>query len=113
MKARTGLILAALTLLGGCGEAAPEAPEAAASDAMPMESEVKSGKGTGTVTAVNAAAGTVTLDHEAMPEVGWPAMTMSFKADPALLAGIEEGDKVAFDLTLSGGSGEITALAVE
>jgi Cu/Ag efflux protein CusF len=98
----TAALLAAV--LGGCGEAPPEAqpPQAAA--------EVKSAKGTGTVTAVDANAGTVTIEHGAMPEIGWSAMTMAFKADPALLAGIEKGDNVAFDLTVTDGRGEITAL---
>lgn len=107
MTARARFLLAALALLAACGE---QEPDARPSESMAMEVEAKSGKGTGTVIAADAEAGTVTLAHEAMPEVGWPAMTMRFKTDPALLAGIEEGDKVAFDLTLSGGSGEITAL---
>jgi len=103
MKAALAAALLAASL-AGCGEASPEAQPTRAA------AEVKSAKGTGTVTAVDAAAGTVTLDHQAMPEIGWSAMTMTFKADPALLAGVEEGDKVAFDLTLAGGAGTITAL---
>jgi len=99
----TAALLAAV--LGGCGEAPPEAqpPQAAA--------EVKSAKGTGTVTAVDANAGTVTIEHGAMPEIGWSAMTMTFRAHPALLADVHEGDKVAFELTVTGGGGEVTALA--
>ena len=107
----TGKIAAALLAaaqLVGCGEAAPEAPASEAAEAA-----VQMAKGTGTVTAIDASAGTITLAHEAMPDVGWPAMTMAFKADPALLAGVKEGDEVTFDLTLAGGSGEITALRVK
>jgi Cu(I)/Ag(I) efflux system membrane fusion protein len=39
----------------------------------------------------------VTLSHEPVPAIGWPAMTMQFRlADPALARGIEAGDRVAF-----------------
>ena len=91
-------------MLAGCGEAPPEAQPTQAA------AEAKSAKGTGTVTAVDVEAGTVTLNHQAMPEIGWSAMTMTFKADPALLAAVKEGDTIAFDLTLAGSAGTITAL---
>jgi Cu(I)/Ag(I) efflux system protein CusF len=103
-------IVAAVSLAAGCGEALPEAQP---TDAAAVEAAGQSGKGTGTIAAVDAAAGTVTIEHGAMPELGWPAMTMAFAADPAVLAGVAEGDKVAFDLTLTGGRGTITALVVE
>ncbi len=39
----------------------------------------------------------VTLSHQPVPAIGWPAMTMTFKlADPALANGIKVGDRVAF-----------------
>jgi Cu(I)/Ag(I) efflux system membrane fusion protein len=39
----------------------------------------------------------VTLSHEPVPAIGWPAMTMTFRlADPALAKGIKAGDGVAF-----------------
>jgi membrane fusion protein, copper/silver efflux system len=39
----------------------------------------------------------VTLSHEPVPAIGWPAMTMQFRlADPALARGIKAGDRVAF-----------------
>jgi Cu(I)/Ag(I) efflux system membrane fusion protein len=39
----------------------------------------------------------VTLSHEPVPAIGWPAMTMQFRlADPALAKGIKAGDRVAF-----------------
>jgi len=67
-------------------------------------------KGTGTVTAIDKAAGTITLDHGPIAEANWPAMTMGFKAAPGLTDRVKVGDKVAFDLKLEGGSGEITAI---
>lgn len=53
----------------------------------------------GTVTAIDAAAGTISLDHQAIPAISWPAMSMQFRAeDPAILAGIAVGDHVTFEL---------------
>ena len=102
----SAVLLAAV--LTGCGEATPDALP---SSALAVEPASKSGEGTGTVTAVDPAAGTVTIEHEAMPGIGWSAMTMTFKADPALLAGVGKGDRVAFDVTVHGGAGTITAIA--
>ena len=68
-------------------------------------------KGTGTVTAIDKAAGTITLDHGPIAEAGWPAMTMAFKAAPALLDSVKVGDKVTFDLKLEGNAGEVTTIA--
>lgn len=67
-------------------------------------------RSTGTVTAVDPAAGTVTIDHAPIPEANWPAMTMGFKASPAVAQSVAVGDKVAFDLKLENGGGEITAI---
>lgn len=67
-------------------------------------------KGHGTVTAIDKAAGTITLDHGPIPEAKWPAMTMAFKAAPAITDAAKVGDKVDFDLTLTGSAGEVTAI---
>lgn len=67
-------------------------------------------KGHGTVTAIDKTAGTITLDHGPIPEAKWPAMTMAFKAAPAITDAVKTGDKVDFDLTLTGSAGEVTAI---
>lgn len=109
-------------LLAACGEkaatnaAAPANGVASTSNMsgdmgnMAMPAGTKMGKGTGTVTAIDKAAGKITLDHGPIPAVGWPAMTMAFKASPKLLDSVTVGDKVAFDLTLRGSEGEVTAI---
>ncbi len=129
---RTILTLTALgaaATLAACGQKTPEkaaeapalAPAmatapAAKTDAMadmPGMGDAageKTAKGVGKVTAVDAATGRVTLDHEAIPEVGWPGMIMTLKADPALLKDVKVGDKVAFDLKVKDGAGEVTAI---
>ena len=76
----------------------------------PAASTAIKAKGHGTVTAVDKAAGTITLDHGPIPEAKWPAMTMAFKAAPAITDVVKVGDKVDFDLTLTGNAGEITAI---
>lgn len=78
---------------------------------MDMALSDKMAKGVGVVTAIYKTAGTITLDHDAIPEAGWPALTMGFKIAPALLDGVAVGDKVAFDLKLHDGSGEVTAIS--
>ena len=116
------LALAALMALpiglSGCDKK-PEAPKveapkvAATADAMSnmaMPADSKMGKGSGTVIAVDATAGKITLDHGAIPAVGWPAMKMGFSAKPDLLKGVAVGDKVDFDLTVTGSAGEVTAI---
>ena len=94
--------------LSGCEQKA-EAPTAEASRAA-APIEAKSGKAAGTVTAIDAAAGTITLDHGAIPALGWPPMKMGFSAKPDLLVGISVGDKVNFDVTVTDSGGQINAI---
>jgi Cu/Ag efflux protein CusF len=118
----TALGLAAL--LAACGQQ-PEndsAPNASASTGMsgamndmgnmdmPANMPMRTAKGSGTVTAIDKSAGSITLDHGPIPEANWPAMTMAFKVKPELLDSVKVGDKVVFDLALKDGSGEVTAV---
>jgi len=70
----------------------------------------KMASSTATVTAIDAKAGKVTLNHAAMPAADWPAMTMEFAAQPELLKDIAVGDKVAFDVSIKDGGGEVIAI---
>jgi Cu(I)/Ag(I) efflux system membrane fusion protein len=55
--------------------------------------------GRGRVTAVDPGKGRVELDHEPIPTLKWPQMTMEFGvADKAALAKLKKGDAVEFDL---------------
>jgi len=118
------LILSAAAALGlsACGqpETAPPAEMTPAAE-MPMGSNMSSmpmpggqaammGAGSGVITAVDAATGTVTIDHGAIPAVNWPAMAMTFTAPAAVLAGAKVGDRVAFDISVHDGVNEVTAL---
>jgi Cu/Ag efflux protein CusF len=89
----------ALVLLGLAATAA--LPAAAQSAAQPPAAATAApADGVGVVRAVNPKARTITLDHEAIPSLGWPAMTMTFKvADAALLQGVSPGARVRFQLS--------------
>jgi Cu/Ag efflux protein CusF len=120
-------VLGPLTFLAACGggvanetaenTAAPGsaemnamAPRSGGLANMAMPVAAKTAKGAGTVKAIDKAAGTITLDHGPLPEAGWPAMTMTFRATPAVLANAKEGGRVWFDVTLANGSGEVTSI---
>lgn len=93
---------------------APAAAPATSGDkaAAPAEA-VKSGVGSGVITSVDAAAGSVTIDHGPIPGVGWPAMSMSFKAAPAVVEKAKVGERVQFDVAVRGRESEVTAIRPE
>lgn len=105
-------LIAAMLGLSGCDRAgAPSAAgNADATPGMATSVSAKTGKGTGTVTAIDAAAGKITLDHGAIAAVGWPAMKMDFSAQPDLLAGMAVGDQVDFVVNVTGSEGQVTAM---
>ena len=56
-------------------------------------------RGTGKVSAVDAAKGEVELDHDPIATLKWPRMTMGFLVrDKAQLGGLKPGDRVEFEL---------------
>ena len=60
-------------------------------------------KGSGNVTKVDPAKGSVTIAHGPVQSINWPAMTMTFKAkDKAMLDRVKKGDKVNFSFVQSG-----------
>ena|SRR2546427_4257565 len=68
-------------------------------------------KGIGVVKDINAADGVVTLVHEPIKSLNWPAMTMGFKLkDKSLMDKIKPGDKVEFTLVQVGTEYLITGM---
>ncbi len=60
-------------------------------------------KASGTVTRVDEAKKKVSIQHGAVPTLGWPAMTMTFTVkDPALLAKLTKDKKVDFEFVQQG-----------
>ena len=121
----TATALAAIAL-AGCEQKSAEASKADGmmdqmpmgggmmKDGMDMPAGAKMAKGAGVVTAIDKENGAITVDHQPIPEAGWPAMTMAFKAgSPQMLDQVKVGDTIAFDLKLEGGAGEITAIRTQ
>lgn len=122
MKRRMILLTGITAVLAACGQQAePESP------AIPMAqpgsptvgadgastspaADATTADGAGVITAVDPAAATITINHEAIRSIGWPAMTMTFKASPAVLREAAVGDRIQFDLTVRDGAGEVTAI---
>lgn len=63
---------------------------------------------TGQIKAIDAKAGTVTIHHAPIPTLGWPAMTMTFKATPEALKGAKSGQTVSF--TLKGSENQVVTI---
>lgn len=82
------LVLLTAAALGACKPAADERVDAPTAQLV-----------VGVVQAVDPAAGTITIHHEAVEALGWPAMTMPFKlARPELLDGVAVGDRIELEL---------------
>lgn len=68
-------------------------------------------KATGVVKKVDSKAGTVTLAHDAIKSLNWPAMTMGFQVkDKALLDKLQPGRKIEFEFVRQGKDYVITAV---
>lgn len=106
--------LLAGTSLAACKKAAetpkPAETMAASTGSMAMAGPMMHGASTGTITAIDAAKGTVTLDHHEIATLKWPAMTMSFSAKPEQLADLKIGDKVTFEIDWDGQKGMVTKI---
>ena len=91
--------------------AANEAAPAGNMSSMDMSGGAMTGTGDGEVTAIDKTAGTITLKHGPIPGVKWPAMTMTFKANPPVLVDqAKVGEKVSFDVKVQGQDNEVTAI---
>lgn len=67
----------------------------------------------GEVRKVDAAAGKVTIKHDAIKSLDMPAMTMVFQVrDPALLAKVKAGDAVRFHAERDDGAYIVTGMEV-
>jgi Cu(I)/Ag(I) efflux system membrane fusion protein len=84
----------------GEAPASPEASgEAAQKGTGTASSKSTFHKGTGKVRVVNPPSGYVELDHDPIPSLQWPRMSMGFHAeDKSQLWPLKEGDHVEFEL---------------
>lgn len=122
MKRRIILLTGLAAVLTACGQQAePETPAipmaqpgssatVGADGSSSPAAGAETADGAGVITAVDPAAATITINHEPIRSIGWPAMTMKFKALPAVLQEAAVGDRIQFDLTVRDGAGEVTAI---
>lgn len=61
----------------------------------------------GRVMAVNPGSGTLTVAQEALPALGWPALTVRFEADPTLLRDLAPGMEIAYRFHSARGAARI------
>lgn len=113
---KTTLTLLAAVLLGLAGAASAQATPGMqgmqTGQSMGNMQMRKVAQGTGVIKAIDTAKGTVTIQHQAIASIHWPAMTMTFKADPpSLLKRVKVGEKVAFTLHPNGMHSTVTAIA--
>jgi Cu(I)/Ag(I) efflux system protein CusF len=95
-------LLAAAAVVLIASPALAQTAGATASAGQPRPASADTGtKATGQIKSVDAKAGTVTIHHSPIPALGWPAMTMIFKATPEALKAAKTGQTVSFTLTKS------------
>ena len=96
MRAYAPALIAALALTAAGAASAQDTTMPGMSMGHPKPT-ARNGKGTGVIKAIDATAGTLTIQHGPIPEVSWPAMTMTFQAvPPSLLKGLKVGQKIGF-----------------
>lgn len=104
---------AASVALAGCGKQESSTAPAVSTEADGNSSgtaTTESHTGTGTVESVSG--NQVTISHEEIKSIGWPAMTMPFAAaDATALKGIKAGDRVAFAFRQSGGTSTLSSIS--
>ena len=67
-------------------------------------------QGVGIIKGIDLKQGTITLQHQAIPAIGWPAMTMPFHATPDVLKQAKVGDKVQFTQHPDGMNSMVSAI---
>lgn len=120
-------LLFAAVLLAGCSKAPGNVDEtqaagtestpasepatmASETPAMAAETAARKASATGTVEAVDTAAGKITIAHGAVEALQWPAMTMGFKATPEQAASVQIGQQVQFEFESQGMDATITRI---
>ena len=111
MRAVSMAGVAALALtVAGCGgpTTTAEKKQDAAAKGTDTGQQVYSAEGS--ITAI--AGDQVTISHGPVAGLGWPAMTMPFRASsPQMIQGLGVGDRVAFQFRESGGSHVLASIS--
>ena len=108
------LAAAIASLLVACSASDPSAQATAPAQTPGSGNTVeKHASATGTITAIDPVAKSITIDHGPVPALEWPAMTMTFQAGTVDLGRFNVGDPVAFEFSASGMTATITTLTRE
>jgi Cu(I)/Ag(I) efflux system membrane fusion protein len=100
-EARLRSVLVSLT--------APPAPSASAAASAPAAAAAKTYSAQGKVERVEA--GSLTISHDDVPQLGWPPMTMGFdKPSPRAFADVKPGDRVHFEFRRKGDDYELVSV---
>lgn len=106
------ILLSAPLLLAACGRGAESDHMEAMSDEdhdmalVENDAPATSASAQGTVTAIDAEAGTITIDHEPVPALDWPEMVMAFEASEQIRNDVAIGDQISFEFS-SGSEGNV------
>lgn len=111
MKTRSTIAMAVTILACGTAMAADMPGMKMDKPAGATMEKPKANHAVGVVKAVDSAKGTITLSHEAVPAIQWPAMTMAFKASKEQMASVKAGDKVNFEFVAKGMDATITSIS--
>ncbi|HEV2121580.1 MAG TPA: copper-binding protein [Chloroflexota bacterium] len=113
MNIRTIFLLASATLaVAACGKNETSVEERATQEPAASETATAQGQsytGKGDVTEVSG--DQVTISHGPIEGIGWPAMTMPFRAGSSdMLKDVNPGDPVSFSFQQSGNEYVLTSL---
>jgi Cu(I)/Ag(I) efflux system protein CusF len=75
-----------------------------------LNQQAAGAQGAGVIKKLDTKTGLVTLQHGPIAALSWPAMTMAFKADPALLKGLKVGQQVSFTIKTGAATPEVVAI---
>ena len=104
-------ILTAAALTTAFGVSSQTAPASGAEHSAHHPATSSAPQSDGEVRKVDREQGKVTLRHGPLQNLDMPAMTMVFKAaDPKMLDGLKEGDKVKFTAEKVNGAFTVTAI---
>ncbi len=102
-----GVLITALPMASQAAEIAV-APAAEAAAATPADAVLTNG----IIKRIDAEQGKLTISHEALQNLGMPAMTMIFRvADPAMITKVKTGDPVKFRAEKANGA--LTVVRIE
>lgn len=108
------LMPVALLALAGCKphDHLTDHGQSSATPAAPVvtPTEIHAANAEGTIESVDIAANRIVIAHGPVDALGWPAMTMGFKATPEQIASVQPGQSVRFEFTAQGMAATITRI---